>query len=87
MITEPTTKQRVSLTPAWGAIPAGSDWALKRLVRAVIIQAGRDAEKGDTDARAWLTSDTCAFYCDYAGVNFKAVYDWAVNSKDTERVQ
>lgn len=60
---------------------------LRRIAKAVIVQAGRDAKRGDIDALEWLTSDTCAFYCEYGGVNFKAVYDWAVNSKDTERVQ
>lgn len=84
MITESSTRERVSLQPAWGFVPAESDWALKQLIRAVLIQAGRDAEKGDTDARAWLTSDVCAFYCDYAGVNFRAVYEWAVTSRTVE---
>jgi hypothetical protein len=80
MLAQPETKTRNSLQPAWGHVPAGSDQALKRLVRAAIIQAAHDALKTDMNgwqAQQWLLSEDCAIFCEYGGVNLTAVRQWA----------
>ena len=80
MLNEPTTKKRYNLRPYWGDVPAGSDQALRKLARAVIIQAARDANGPEPleafVTRLWLTGEDCEDYCLIAGVNFQAVKEW-----------
>lgn len=79
MISEPNMKERVSLMPAWGFVPAAHDQALRRLVRATIAQAAYDALKNDytgSEARAWLMGEDCADWCIMGGVNYGAVIEW-----------
>ena len=79
MLVQPETKTKISLQPAWGFVPAGSDQGLRRMVRAAICQAAYDALKDDLDglqARKWLLSEDCAMFCDFGGVNFRAIRQW-----------
>jgi hypothetical protein len=80
-----------TLLPAWGWCPAGSDQAPKALVRAMIVQAARDAQKDNIvgqSARAWLTGEDCALYAVFAGVNHNAIRAWVIagGPKPAERV-
>ncbi len=79
MLAEPTTRERVSLMPAWGYVPAAHDYGLLRLVRATIAQAAYDALKDNLEAyqaRQWLLSEDCAIFCDFGGVNFTVIREW-----------
>lgn len=68
-----------SLPPSFGQIEDIRDMALKNLVRALIIQAARDAlvdGRTGIEARCWLVSEECSMYCEFIGINFLAVKAW-----------
>lgn len=71
------TNQTALSTPG---VPAGSDWALRRLIRAIIGNACTDATRGGQvgqDARAWLVGEDCALYCEFVNFNHGAILAWA----------
>jgi hypothetical protein len=83
MVKEPTEDKNYSLQPYCGDVPAARDLAIKRLLHAIIVQAGRDArsknEGNSRLAQRWLLSEECAQYCEFSGVNFQAVKSWVEN--------
>jgi hypothetical protein len=80
--TEEPTTLKIQLFP----VPATQDYALKRLVGAIIGQAAKDARKPDNtglEARRWLLSLDCADMCEFIGLDFRAVGLWvAVDCPD-----
>ena len=69
-------------TPIFEAISTVHDEALKRLARAIIIQAAIDAgikDKTGLESREWLLSWDCTEMCEFIGLDFRAVRKWVIN--------
>lgn len=88
---EPTTKI-YSLSPSWGKVPAAHDQALRRLVRAIIVQAVKDASGAGAilpfeqfNAVDWLAGSECQEYCEFSGMNHRAVIAWLFDGAPYDR--
>lgn len=60
-------------------VPAGSDYALMRLVKAIVTQAVADARRNDVpgmEARRWLAGSDCGEYCCLVGVDQRKLIAW-----------